>query len=33
VLGEHLKIGTRSLDNEVFPDSAKVKPLPLLLRV
>ena len=30
VLGDHLQIAARSLDAEVFPDSAKVKPLPLL---
>ncbi len=30
VLGDHLKIATRSLDAEVFPDSARVRPLSLL---
>lgn len=30
VLGDHLKISSRSLDAEVFPDSAKVRPLSLL---
>ena len=30
VLGDHLKIASRSLDAEVFPDSAKVRPLQLL---
>ena len=30
VLGDHLQIAARSLDGEVFPDSAKVRPLELL---
>jgi uncharacterized protein (DUF1501 family) len=30
VLGEHLRIASRSLDSEVFPDSAGVRPLELL---
>src|SRR5580765_3701778 len=30
VLGDHLQIASRSLEAEVFPDSAKVKPLQLL---
>ncbi|MCE9658348.1 MAG: DUF1501 domain-containing protein [Burkholderiales bacterium] len=30
VLADHLKIATRTLDAEVFPDSAKVRPLSLL---
>ena len=30
VLGDHLKVASRHLDGEVFPDSAKVRPLPLL---
>jgi uncharacterized protein (DUF1501 family) len=30
VLGEHLRIATSSLDTEVFPDSARIRPLPIL---
>ena len=30
VLADHLKIASRGLDSDVFPDSAKVKPLALL---
>jgi uncharacterized protein (DUF1501 family) len=30
VLGDHLKVATRSLDTEVFPGSEKIKPLSLL---
>jgi uncharacterized protein (DUF1501 family) len=30
VLGDHLKVATRSLDNDVFPGSEKIKPLSLL---
>ena len=30
VLGSHLKIATRALDNEVFPGSASVRPIELL---
>ena len=30
VLADHLQIASRSLESDVFPDSAKVRPLPLL---
>jgi uncharacterized protein (DUF1501 family) len=30
VLGDHLKVASRSLDNEVFPGSEKIRPLSLL---
>ena len=30
VLGDHLNVVSRSLDGDVFPDSAKIRPLPLL---
>jgi uncharacterized protein (DUF1501 family) len=30
VLGDHLKVASRSLDNDVFPGSAKIKPLSLM---
>jgi uncharacterized protein (DUF1501 family) len=30
VLGDHLKVATRSLDNDIFPGSEKIKPLSLV---
>ncbi len=32
VLAEHLGVGTRALDEEVFPDSARLRPLAGLMR-
>ena len=30
VLGDHLKVASRSLDNDIFPDSEKIRPLSLM---
>ncbi len=32
LLGEHLRVPTAALENDVFPDSAKARPLTGLLR-